>query len=186
MTSWSPITIASNISCGVCGKAGNIKGQIQPGGNPFEAPRAREYPNPPMKETYFGALFRKGAERLGYHPYPQPSANMSRPYSNPEGLDLQQCVFCGFCERYACEHFAKASPQTVILPVLLKSPNYELRTNCEVLRINLDSDRQEGNGRHLYGRLGCRIRAASRTRAHHGLPAQQRSHAAALRDRQAL
>src|ERR1700744_3520613 len=27
--------------CGVSGKAGNIKGVIQPGGNPFEAPRAR-------------------------------------------------------------------------------------------------------------------------------------------------
>jgi len=132
--------------CGVSGKAGNIKGQIQPGGNPFEAPRAREYPNPPMKETYFGALFRKGVEQLGYHPYPQPSANLSRPYRNPEGLDLQQCVFCGFCERYACEHFAKASPQTVILPALLNRPNYELRTNCEVLRINLDSTRKKATG----------------------------------------
>ena len=61
--------------CGVGGKAGNIKGQIQRGGNPFEAPRSREYPNPPLKETYFGAIFRKGAENLGYHPYPQPSSN---------------------------------------------------------------------------------------------------------------
>src|SRR6202521_32455 len=28
---------------GTSGKAGNINGQIQPGGNPFEAPRTREY-----------------------------------------------------------------------------------------------------------------------------------------------
>jgi gluconate 2-dehydrogenase alpha chain len=131
---------------GVCGKAGNIKGQIQPGGNPFEAPRARDYPNPPMKETYFGAIFRKGAESLGYHPYPQPSSNMSRLYTNPLGLKLQPCVFCGFCERYACEHFAKGSPQTTILPVLMKNPNYELRTNCEVLRINLDSTGKKATG----------------------------------------
>src|SRR3984893_1709808 len=132
--------------CGVSGKAGNIKGQIQPGGNPFEAPRSREYPNPPMKETYFVAIFRKGVESLGYHPYPQPSANLSRPYTNPLGLKLEQCVFCGFCERYACEHYAKASPQTTILPVLLKKPNYELRTNCEVLRIDLDSTRRKATG----------------------------------------
>jgi gluconate 2-dehydrogenase alpha chain len=132
--------------CGTSGKAGNIKGQIQPGGNPFEAPRAREYPTPPMKETYFGALFRKGAQSLGYHPYPQPSANLSQPYTNPEGLDLKQCVFCGFCERYACEHYAKASPQTIILPVLLDRPNYELRTNCQVLRINLDSTGKSATG----------------------------------------
>jgi gluconate 2-dehydrogenase alpha chain len=132
--------------CGVSGKAGNIKGKIQPGGNPFEAPRAREYPNPPQKETYFGALFRKGAASLGYHPYPQPSANLSRPYTNPLGLKLQACVFCGFCERYACEHFAKASPQTIILPVLMKNPNYELRTNCEVLRINIDGTGKKATG----------------------------------------
>src|SRR5258708_26898864 len=131
---------------GVSGKAGNIKGQIQSGGNPFEAPRAREYPTPPMKEPYFGALFRKGATDLGYHPYPQPSSNLSQPYINPEGLSLQQCVFCGFCERYACEHFAKASPQTVILPGLLNRSNYELRTNCQVLRINLDSTRKKATG----------------------------------------
>src|SRR4051812_14484347 len=124
---------------GVSGTAGNIKGKIQPGGNPFEAPRSREYPNPAMKEPYFAAIFRKGAQELGYHPYPQPSANLSRPYTNPLGLKLEACVFCGFCERYACEHYAKASPQTTILPILLKNPNYELRNNCEVLRINLDS-----------------------------------------------
>jgi gluconate 2-dehydrogenase alpha chain len=132
--------------CGVSGKAGNIKGQIEPGGNPFEAPRSREYPTPPMKEPYFGALFRKGAESLGYHPYPQPSSNLSECYTNPEGLKLRQCTFCGFCERYACEHFAKASPQTVILPVLLNRSNYELRTNCQVQRINLDSTRKKATG----------------------------------------
>jgi len=131
---------------GVGGKAGNIRGVIQPGGNPFEAPRARGYPNPPMKETYFGALFRKGVESLGYHPYPQPSANMSRPYTNPLGLKLEQCVFCGFCERFGCEHYAKASPQTTMLPVLLKDPNYELRANCQVLRIQLDSSRKRATG----------------------------------------
>jgi gluconate 2-dehydrogenase alpha chain len=37
--------------CGTSGKAGNIKGKIQPGGNPFEAPRSREYPTPPSEGT---------------------------------------------------------------------------------------------------------------------------------------
>src|SRR6201996_3281817 len=32
----------------VSGKAGNIGGKIQEGGNPFEAPRASEYPLPPL------------------------------------------------------------------------------------------------------------------------------------------
>src|SRR6266851_4127079 len=110
---------------GTSGKAGNIKGQIQAGGDPHESPRSREYPTPPQKEHFQGALFRKAANSLGYHPFPQPSSNLSQPYTNPEGVKLNACVFCGFCERYACEHYAKSVPQTVILPVLLKNPNFE-------------------------------------------------------------
>src|SRR5260221_14363827 len=106
-------------------------GQPNPGATPWGPPRSGKSPNPPMKETYFGAIFRKGVESLGYHPYPQPSANLSRPYTNPLGLKLEQCVFCGFCERYACEHYAKASPQTIILPALLNNPTYDLPTTCE-------------------------------------------------------
>ena len=55
-------------------------------------------------------------------------------------------MFCGFCERFACEHFAKASPQTIILPVALKNPDYELRTGCHVLRVNLDSTGKKATG----------------------------------------
>lgn len=131
---------------GVSGKAGNLNGKIQPGGNPLEGPRAREYPNPPMKEQYAGAIFRKAAAELGYHPFLQPSANATRPYTNPEGLTLNPCAYCGFCERFGCEHYAKASPQTVILPVLMKNPNFELRTESHVLRINLDSTKKKATG----------------------------------------
>jgi gluconate 2-dehydrogenase alpha chain len=127
---------------GVSGKAGNLKGQKIAGGNPFEDPRTRDYPTPPMKEPYGSALFRKAAANLGYHPYPQPSANLSQPYTNPEGLSMNSCMFCGFCERYGCEHFAKSSPQTILLPVLLKDKNFTLRTNAQVLRINLDDTKK--------------------------------------------
>ncbi|HEY4039988.1 MAG TPA: GMC family oxidoreductase, partial [Burkholderiaceae bacterium] len=131
---------------GTSGKAGNINGQIQPGGDPFESPRSREYPTPPMKEPYGAAIFRKAASSLGYHPYPSPASTLSQPYTNPEGVKLGACMYCGFCERFACEHYAKASPQTVILPVLLKNPNFELRTGCQVQRINLDSTRKNATG----------------------------------------
>jgi hypothetical protein len=36
---------------GVSGQAGNIKGKIDPRGNTFEGPRAREYPMPPLRGT---------------------------------------------------------------------------------------------------------------------------------------
>ncbi|HEU4630048.1 MAG TPA: GMC family oxidoreductase [Gemmatimonadaceae bacterium] len=131
---------------GVSGKAGNIQGRKIPGGNVFEDPRSRDYPTPPQKEPYGSALFRRAALELGYHPYPQPSANLSQPYTNPEGMRLNSCVFCGFCERFGCEHFAKSSPQTVLLPRLLADPNFELRTGCQVLRINLDDTRRRATG----------------------------------------
>jgi gluconate 2-dehydrogenase alpha chain len=131
---------------GTSGKAGNIKGQIQAGGDPHESPRSRDYPTPPQKEHFQGALFRKAASSLGYHAFPQPSSNLSQPYTNPEGMKLNACVFCGFCERYACEHYAKSVPQTVILPVLLANPNFELRTGCQVQRINLDSTKKHATG----------------------------------------
>jgi gluconate 2-dehydrogenase alpha chain len=128
---------------GAGGKAGNLNGRIQEGGNPLESPRSREYPNPPMKEQYAGALFRKAASELGYHPFMQPSANMTQAYTNTEGIAMNPCVYCGFCERYGCEQFAKASPQTVILPKLREYSNFELRTGARVLRINLDSNKKK-------------------------------------------
>jgi gluconate 2-dehydrogenase alpha chain len=131
---------------GISGKAGNLKSGKVEGGNPFEDPRSRDYPTPPMKEPYGSAIFRKAAASLGYHPYPQPSANLSQPYTNPEGMTLNTCMFCGFCERYGCEHYAKASPQTILLPVLLKDDKFQLRTQCQVLRINMDTDRKRATG----------------------------------------
>ncbi len=131
---------------GVSGKAGNVQGKRIDGGNVFEDPRSRDYPTPPQKEPYGSALFRRAAANLGYHPYPQPSANLSQPYTNPEGLRLSTCTFCGYCERFGCEHFAKSSPQTVLLPVLLNDPNFELRTGCQVLRVDLDNTRQTATG----------------------------------------
>jgi len=131
---------------GTSGKAGNLKGKKVDGGNPFEDPRARDYPTPPMKEPYGSALFRKAAASLGYHPFPQPSSNLSQPYTNPEGLKLSTCMFCGYCERYGCEHFAKSSPQTILLPVLLKDKNFTLKTGAQVQRINLDSSRKQATG----------------------------------------
>ena len=51
--------------CGVSGKAGVIKGQVQPGGNPFEGSRSREYPNPPLTMPYSSTLFMKAANGYG-------------------------------------------------------------------------------------------------------------------------
>ncbi|QKT04660.1 GMC family oxidoreductase [Ectothiorhodospiraceae bacterium 2226] len=122
--------------CGIGGKAGNLRGEIQPGGNPFEGWRSREFPNPPMKLAYGGKLFADAARAQGYAPFPVPSANLTRNYTNPEGLRMNACTYCGYCERFGCEHFAKASPQTSILPLAMQNENFELRTHAHVTRVN--------------------------------------------------
>jgi gluconate 2-dehydrogenase alpha chain len=132
--------------CGIGGKAGNIKGQLQKGGNPYEGPRSREFPNPPMKIAFAQALFAKAADELGYAPFPVPSANMSQPYTNPEGQSLDACMYCGYCERFGCEHFAKASAQTTILPVALANKNFEMRTLAHVTRVNWDPGSRRATG----------------------------------------
>src|SRR5262245_55538012 len=132
--------------CGSSGKAGNIKGQIQAGGNPFEGSRSREYPTPGQKQPYGPTLFAQAAKEMGYKPFPQPSGNLSQAYTNPLGVTLGPCTYCGFCEWFGCGNYSKASPQTTILPVLVRLPNFEARTQCEVLKINLDKSGKRATG----------------------------------------
>ncbi|HEY1290624.1 MAG TPA: GMC family oxidoreductase [Burkholderiales bacterium] len=124
---------------GISGKAGNIKGKIIPGGNPFEGPRSRDYATPPLKSSYAGTLFKAAAEKLGYKPFPAPSAALSRPYTNEYGATINACVYCGYCQFFGCEMGAKASPQTAVLPNLVKQKKFELRTHANVTKVNLDS-----------------------------------------------
>ncbi|HEY3917185.1 MAG TPA: GMC family oxidoreductase [Stellaceae bacterium] len=132
--------------CGTSGKAGNIKGAKQDGGNPFEGARSRDYPTPPQKQPYGPTLFAQAAKELGYHPFPQPSGNLSQAYTNPLGVALGPCTYCGFCEWFGCGNYSKASPQTTLLPILVRRPNFEARTLCEVTRINLDGSGKRATG----------------------------------------
>jgi gluconate 2-dehydrogenase alpha chain len=132
--------------CGTSGTAGNIRGQIQEGGNPFEGPRSRPYPTPAQKQPFSHTLFGQAARELGYKPFPQPSGNLSQAYTNPLGVKLGPCTYCGFCEWFACVNHSKASPQTTILPVLVRKQDFEARTNCEVTRINLDRGGKRATG----------------------------------------
>lgn len=131
---------------GISGTAGNLNGTIQPGGNPFEGPRSSAYPTPANQLPYGPSLFTKAAESLGYHPFPIPAANISESYTNPLGVTMGQCSYCGFCERFGCGNYSKSSPQTCVLPALMPRKNFEARTNCNVTRINLDNTGKKATG----------------------------------------
>jgi gluconate 2-dehydrogenase alpha chain len=131
---------------GISGLPTIVDGKAVEGGNPFEGPRSEPYPNPPMKTSQSGHLFGQAAAALGYHPFPMPSANVTRHYTNPFGAELKPCMYCGFCDPFGCEHFAKASPQVCILPFALASRNFELRTHAYVLRVEWDRGAKVATG----------------------------------------
>src|SRR5262245_10483316 len=132
--------------CGTSGTAGNIKGVIHEGGNPFEGPRSGPYPTPAQKQPFSHTLYGKAAREMGYKPYPQPSGNLSEAYTNPLGVKLGPCTYCGFCEWFGCSNYSKASPQTTILPYLVRKPNFSARDNSEVIRINVDKSGTKATG----------------------------------------
>jgi choline dehydrogenase-like flavoprotein len=104
------------------------------GANPFEAPRSKPYPLPPMPVKSSGVLFDRAAKKLGLHPYPAPVAILSQPYQGRGA-----CVHCGFCESFGCEMRAKSSTLVSVIPVAEKTGRCEIRANSYVRKIETDA-----------------------------------------------
>ncbi|HZP58404.1 MAG TPA: GMC family oxidoreductase [Dehalococcoidia bacterium] len=139
-TDLEPYYTRADIDIGASGKAGNLNGEIVPGGNPFEDPRSQEYPLPPLAVTLPSDMFEKACRDLGYHPFPQPAGITSQAYQDPLGNYRSGCLYCGYCTRYGCEVDAKSSPVTTHLPAAMKTGRYEIRTYVKVKQVNTDRD----------------------------------------------
>lgn len=135
-----PYFNAFEVDIGASGQAGNLNGQIIPGGNPFEGPRSQPYPLPPLVQLIPSQMFADAAAELGYHPFPQPAGILSQAYTDPFGNTRSGCLYCGFCTRFGCEVDAKSSPQTTHTPLALQTGRYQIRTNSKVTRINIGPD----------------------------------------------
>jgi gluconate 2-dehydrogenase alpha chain len=133
-------------TAGISGKAGNLKGKKIATGNVFEAPRSSEYPLPPIETTYAGELFGDAAKKMGYHPFPRPTANASRAYTNPDGAKFGECQYCGHCERFGCEANAKGGAHMTVLPFAMKQKTFEMRTNSWVTRVERDASGTKATG----------------------------------------
>ena len=77
----------------------------QAGANPFDPPRSRPYPLPPLPVKSSGVLFERGARKLGWHPFPAPMAILSRAMG-----DRSACVHCGFCQEFAARWEPSRAP----------------------------------------------------------------------------
>ncbi|MCL1698540.1 GMC family oxidoreductase [Lysinibacillus sp. BPa_S21] len=103
--------------------------------NPFSGKRSNPYPTGPMKMTPMLAQFEQAAKKLKLSPYMVPSANLSEVYKNPDGETINACQYCGFCERFGCEYGAKSSAEVTVVPTALKTNNFDLRYNSNVVEI---------------------------------------------------
>jgi len=104
------------------------------GANPFDPPRSKPYPLPPMPIKSSGVLLERGARKLGWHPYPAPLAILSQPYKGRAA-----CAHCGFCEYFGCEWGAKSSTLATVIPAAEKTGRCEIRPNSYVRRISTDT-----------------------------------------------
>ena len=129
---------------GISGKAGNLNGKKIPGGNVFESPRSHEYPVPPMPLAHASAVFKTAAQKLGYHPFPGPSATLPKTYTNPDNVTRGECAYCGTCSEFGCEVGAKADPTVTVYPVAMRNKKFELRTESNVFNITHDGKRATG------------------------------------------
>ncbi|ABF41659.1 glucose-methanol-choline oxidoreductase [Candidatus Koribacter versatilis Ellin345] len=104
------------------------------GANPFEAPRSKPYPLPPMPVKSSGVLFERATKKMGLHPYPAPVAVLSQPYRGSGA-----CVHCGMCELFGCEMKAKSSTLVSVIPIAEKSGRCEIRPNSYVRKLETDA-----------------------------------------------
>ena len=103
------------------------------GASPFDPPRTKPYPMPPLPVKSSGVLFEQGARKLGLHPFPAPMAINSQPYRGRPA-----CVHCGFCHGFACEVQAKASTLFSMIPEAEETGHCEIRASSYVVRIETD------------------------------------------------
>ncbi|MEA0556301.1 GMC family oxidoreductase [Lysinibacillus irui] len=112
--------------------------------NTFSGKRSNPYPTGPMKKTPMLTQFEKAAKNLKLTPYMVPSANLSEVYKNPDGETINACQYCGFCERFGCEYGAKSSAEVTVVPTALKTGNFDLRYNSNVVEILKQGNKATG------------------------------------------
>ena len=130
-----PFYDAVEYSIGVSGRAGNIRGTLDPRGNRFEGPRGREYPMPPLRPSGWNEFMDTTARGLGWNPYPIPAAINSVPYNGNA-----ECTYCGFCSYNGCYRNAKGATDVTVIPRAEATGRLRIETGARVVSIDVDID----------------------------------------------
>jgi choline dehydrogenase-like flavoprotein len=101
---------------------------------PFDPPRSKPYPMPPLPVKSSGVLLERGARALGFHPQPSTMAINSQNYNGRPA-----CQHCGFCLFFMCEYGAKSTSMAVMLPIAEATGRCEIRPESYVARVETDA-----------------------------------------------
>ena len=101
---------------------------------PFDPPRSKPFPMPPLPIKSSGVILERGARLLGWHAQPAQMAIPSRPYDGRSA-----CQHCGFCMGYGCEYGAKSSTLVTMFPKAVATGRCEVRTGSIVHRVETDA-----------------------------------------------
>jgi choline dehydrogenase-like flavoprotein len=101
--------------------------------SPFDPPRSKPYPMPPLPVKSSGVLFERGARKLGLHPFPAPMAIVSQLYRGRPA-----CAHCGFCIGFGCEVMAKSSTLYTMIPEAEATGRCEIRPHSYVYQVALN------------------------------------------------
>jgi choline dehydrogenase-like flavoprotein len=104
------------------------------GASPFDPPRSKPYPMPPLPVKSSGVLFEQASRKLGWHPFPAPMAILSQPRPGRSA-----CINCGFCLAFGCEVGAKSSSLATAIRMAEATGRCEIRPNAYVHRIETDT-----------------------------------------------
>ncbi len=140
-TTWEQNYGLSGNGAGSNGNGTALSGGSVAGGPAI--PMSKNYPLPGHPDTPLGKLFHDTTESMGYNPFPSTSALASQPYVNPYGVQINGCVYEGWCTgggcNFACETGAKANSAFRSVPAAVKTGKFTLSLNSEVTRINTNS-----------------------------------------------
>jgi choline dehydrogenase-like flavoprotein len=102
--------------------------------SPFDPPRSKPYPMPPLPVKSSGVLMERGARKLGLHPFPAPMAIASQAYRG-----RGPCVHCGFCMGFGCEARAKSSALYTSIPEAEATGMCEVRSASYVYHVDTNA-----------------------------------------------
>lgn len=135
------------------------------GADPFEAPRKKPYPVPPLPINPQGELLKKTAEKMGLHPFPPPFAIITVDYRG-----RHQCMGNPFCIGGICPFGAKSGTHVTVIPQALATGNCTLKAECFADRIVTDNRGRvvgvtyfDGEKKHHYQEADLVILSASAT-----------------------